>query len=164
MKKAPDSVSCLCIHSNKLLLLHRDNFSHIYAPNLWCFPGGGIDEGETPIEACKRELMEEICIIPNDIKFLFSMKNIKNGHIVHFYTSTLSDLESNSVKLGNEGQELRFFEFKDLKTLEIVKELRAGMEAIEKLILGESIADWVKRTSEIDHEEYILIPNQNLQN
>ena len=41
---------------NKVLLV-----KHTYAPG-WHFPGGGVDHNETPIDAVKRELMEEVGI------------------------------------------------------------------------------------------------------
>jgi mutator protein MutT len=43
---------------NRALLLKRsDNADH---PGEWCFPGGGIEPGETAEQAAAREVTEEI--------------------------------------------------------------------------------------------------------
>lgn len=43
--------------SGKFLIVNKQ----AYEPNkYWSFPGGGVDEGETPEEAVKRELVEEL--------------------------------------------------------------------------------------------------------
>jgi 8-oxo-dGTP pyrophosphatase MutT (NUDIX family) len=41
-----------------LLGLHDPNGGGAYA-GFWVIPGGGVDEGETPVEALRRECMEE---------------------------------------------------------------------------------------------------------
>tara|TARA_B100000768_G_C11187570_1_gene335789 strand:- start:73 stop:561 length:489 start_codon:yes stop_codon:yes gene_type:complete len=51
----------------KLLLCKRKNV------NSWQFPQGGIDSGETPYKAAKRELFEEVGIRASSVLLLSSM-------------------------------------------------------------------------------------------
>lgn len=53
----------------RYLLQHRDNVPHIWYPGHWgCF-GGGVQEGEEPLEALRRELNEEIEFQPSHIRY-----------------------------------------------------------------------------------------------
>jgi len=64
----------IIIRDNKILLLRR----FWKAKHYYVFPGGGVEPGESLIEACKRELREELNIEALPGKELFS-------HINHHY-------------------------------------------------------------------------------
>lgn len=53
-------VGAIIIENGKILCAQRGDEKAL--PNLWEFPGGKIETGETPIEALKRELKEELKI------------------------------------------------------------------------------------------------------
>lgn len=58
-------VAIAILHSSERFLMQlRDNIPGIFYPGYWGFFGGHIDSGETPEEAVKRELLEEIGYTP----------------------------------------------------------------------------------------------------
>ncbi len=61
----------MSIASGRILLAHRSQA--VLQPGTWGTWGGAMDEGETPLEAVKREAFEE------------SGKNVTNDHVVPLY-------------------------------------------------------------------------------
>jgi mutator protein MutT len=50
------------VRDDRLLLVRRSE--HVIAPRMYCFPGGGIEPGETEEQALVRELDEELrCVV-----------------------------------------------------------------------------------------------------
>ena len=56
-----DVTAAIIRRNGKILIAKRSSTSSL--PNKWEFPGGKIDDGETPEECLKRELQEEFDII-----------------------------------------------------------------------------------------------------
>lgn len=55
---APRAAGILFVSGGRVLLLKRAEAARD-APGTWAFPGGGIEAGETPEAAARRELQEE---------------------------------------------------------------------------------------------------------
>jgi 8-oxo-dGTP diphosphatase len=51
------AVAVICQH-RRLLVIRRSE--HVEAPGTYCFPGGAIEPGESPQDAVRRELWEEL--------------------------------------------------------------------------------------------------------
>ena len=84
----------------KVLICKRKN------SNQWQFPQGGIDKGESPIEAAKREVFEEVGIKPSKIKVLGKIKDWVKYEIP-------KELAKKSFKKkGIVGQKQKWFIFK----------------------------------------------------
>lgn len=111
-------VSAIVMANNKLLLLQRDNNQGIRDPGCWQLPGGGVENGEMPDGAIKRELQEEIGIIPSSLSFLISP-----SADVYAYYARLTDEETRNIKKGAEGKDLRFFSFDELSSVPLTQKL-----------------------------------------
>lgn len=98
------------IHNHQILLFHRDNIPTISNPNKWGLIGGHAEGNETPEEALIRETQEEISVTPSHYQFLTQEVDDLGTQVTAFKV-TLSDEEVKQIKLGDEGQEVRFFDW-----------------------------------------------------
>ncbi len=62
-------VVAVIVRDGKLLAIQRSKF--VRAPLQWCFPGGGVEPGETDEEALIRELQEELSVAVRPVKQLW---------------------------------------------------------------------------------------------
>lgn len=115
----PHVVSAIVVFDKKLLLLQRDDTPGIKDPERWQLPGGGIEDGETPDEAIRRELQEEIGIVPNTLRFLATP--YPGTHVYH---APLTAEEANNIKKGTEGKDLCFFSLDEIATIPLTQKLQ----------------------------------------
>lgn len=111
----------------KLLLQLRDNKPTIPFPGFWDFIGGEIENGETSLEAIKREIKEEINLEVSDIQFLGEYVFIPlNVHLTYFKGKIEKSVENIGLTEGQEVKYFRFNELYDLKIPEHVKKFFYG--------------------------------------
>jgi 8-oxo-dGTP diphosphatase len=94
------------------LMQHRDNLSTISDPDLWVFPGGHLDPGETPREGAVREFEEETSYRCGELEELTRIRQ-GNVELVFFW----GNYDERQNVACNEGQALAFVS-------------RAGLEAL----------------------------------
>jgi 8-oxo-dGTP pyrophosphatase MutT (NUDIX family) len=61
-------VVAVIVRGERFLVIRRSQ--HVRAPGMYCFPGGGIEPGETEQQALVRELAEELAVAARPIRRL----------------------------------------------------------------------------------------------
>jgi len=86
----PKSASSkVLIFNDSHVLLVRPNYGH----RLWTFPGGGIDAGESPEDAARREIREELSRETGPLMFI-GIREHRAGYATiqcHVFATTMAD-------------------------------------------------------------------------
>ena len=102
------SVLILYTLTGHILLQHRTDDA-FRLPGYWAFFGGGIEQGENPTEALKREILEELSHLVQNPKFLLAQTFSEEGND---YDNTkyvfVEEYQGQSLRLG-EGQAMGWF-------------------------------------------------------
>ncbi len=108
------------IHQKEEFLLQlRDNRPEIAYPNCWSFFGGEIEPGETPWQALKREIEEELEWVPQTGEFLWLFGDQKHACTLHFFSVKFSGERKNLCL--HEGQALSWFTAEKIRRLKKIQ-------------------------------------------
>ncbi len=90
-----------------LLVMLRDDVSHIAWPNHWDLPGGGREGSESPEQCALRELHEEfgLSMTPDRLRTRHVFPSIAvDGAASVFFGGEISPAEIAAIRFGSEGQ------------------------------------------------------------
>ena len=65
------AVVMLVDRQGRILMQHRDANARV-SPDQWGLPGGRVEEGETPVEAARREVHEETGLVVRQLEWFWS--------------------------------------------------------------------------------------------
>lgn len=112
----------------QVLLYQRDKKPTLSFPGYWSTLGGAVELGETPAEAIRRELEEEIELeVPVQFWKVFERPHSSGITIIQYVFVGYLDRPVTELVL-NEGQALAYFEETELTTLPIGFEFKTLLQ------------------------------------
>lgn len=125
--------AALIVSENKFLIARRSGRRHL--AGYWEFPGGKIEPGETPAQACHREILEELgCNISVDSYFLTCEYDYEDFHLsMDLFLCHLLPGEYEHVN-STEHQEVRFISAEEMDNFEFAPADLDFLPDIKKLM------------------------------
>ncbi len=123
------------VRENKLLIIRRSQ--HVVAPGMYCFPGGGIEPGETQQQAVIRELQEELGCTVEPRRWLWESVSPWRVHLAWW----LADLDPAANVMPNpaEVESAHWFTLDELAKLP--DQLESNYRFLEAVARGEITLD-----------------------
>jgi 8-oxo-dGTP diphosphatase len=125
MKRRDVAVILLFNDKKEVLLQHRAGDAE-RLPGYWAFFGGGIDANETPLEAVKRETLEELG---------YQLNNPKKIMTQQFEGSDHSGVKHVYIEKYDPSQKLNLSEGQDMKWVALPVAVRMKIVDHDKIVL-----------------------------
>ncbi|NYE58107.1 8-oxo-dGTP diphosphatase MutT [Carboxydothermus ferrireducens] len=120
--------AAIIIHKGKVLITRR-KLNDKYLPGKWEFPGGKVEQGETPEDCLVREIKEELDLNIKITQF-FGESIYEYPFFIIRLLAFLAQPVSGKIKL-NDHAEARWVEIKDLNFYDFAP---ADLPFVEKLL------------------------------
>lgn len=114
-----------------VLMQERDEHAPLW-PDTWGFPGGGLEEGETPREAASRELAEEtgIVVVAEDLAHLGSFEQPGPEGVVSFQCFAAPTGLGDADVDCREGRQIVFVDPATIGTLDLAGPAATALDAV----------------------------------
>jgi 8-oxo-dGTP pyrophosphatase MutT (NUDIX family) len=83
-------VVAVMFRHGRMLVIRRSQT--VIAPGTLCFPGGGIERGESEEDALRRELREELALAVNPVRRLWCSLTSWNVHLAWWHCNLARDI------------------------------------------------------------------------
>ena len=77
-------VVAVVVRWERLLVIRRSD--QVTAPRAFCFPGGGIEPGESEAEALVREMDEELDVVARPVRCLWQSRTVRDVQLAWWLT------------------------------------------------------------------------------
>jgi ADP-ribose pyrophosphatase len=130
--KQLEVVAGIIICNGEILCVQRGEAKYDYVSYKFEFPGGKIEQGETPVLALKRELQEELELVleVREQDLFMETRHCYPDFSIHMY-SYICRVPNKKFKL----REHKSYQWLKIKELETLEWLPADVAIVEKLML-----------------------------
>jgi 8-oxo-dGTP diphosphatase len=120
IKKEHNVATVMLLNENGEILLQKKDLGFKRWPGRWSMFGGGIESGETPEDAVRREITEELGLKLENLKLfkIFPYEDTDRAGKMHVYTASFVN-EISDISLG-EGAGFAFFAPSEIAGLRLI--------------------------------------------
>ena len=151
-------VTGIIVKDGKFLITKRAPTEKAF-PNQWTVPGGKLemdDYSKRPKDTSshwynvfecllKREIMEEVGLEINNIKYLTSLSYIRSDNIPTIIVSLFADYDEGEIKLCPALTEYAWVTLEEAKNYDLIEGIYEELEMLDRLLKGESVGVWQKK-------------------
>jgi len=134
--KMINASNIILIDRNKRILMQHRTHDAPTSPNHWGFFGGEIEKNETPLQAVKREVYEELEIKPKKpkliLKKIFNEKGKK--YKSYFFIEKIKDKDKSKIRL-HEGQAMKWIHPSEINKMLSKPDIKRIIKKIAKQYL-----------------------------
>ncbi|MBQ9812759.1 MAG: NUDIX domain-containing protein [Thermoguttaceae bacterium] len=111
--------------------------ANVAAPGALCFPGGGVEQGESPEEAVCREFREEVGIDVRVVRFL-AENTTPSGAPLYWFSAESVERDPDALRIVVQPEEVAGYEWRALvDLLDDPDFLSNNLAIVRKIVAGE---------------------------